>query len=81
MLISDFNTDDDRARFAAMPEGVAKRAVARHYETELLKRLGYLHGEPAGPTAGWKLFPEDMAAPKVVPSATSAVRRSFSGGK
>lgn len=65
MLVSDFITKEERARFDAMPEGVAKRAVARRYETELLKRLGYLHGEPAGATAGWCLFPdEDATAPR-----------------
>lgn len=74
MLVSDFITKEDRARFEAMPDGVAKRAVARHYETELLKRLGYLHGEPAGATPNWKLFPDDDSNPKL----SNIVKSSFS---
>ncbi len=74
MLISDFITQEERARFDAMPEGVEKRAVARHFETELLRRLGYLHGEQAAATAGWRLFPDDAPSTK----AATVVKASFS---
>ncbi len=72
-LISDFITDADRKRYEAMPDGAHKRAVARRFENEILKRLGMLLGEPEGATPNWKLFPDDESSnPKLTSGAKSA---------
>ncbi len=59
MLIADIITEEDRLRYEALPDGPTKRGYARRYDNEVLKRMGYLIGEPSGPTPGWRLFPDD----------------------